>query len=91
MRPATMMEKINSDKPYFAEITISVYMNKTQHIVTCRAISFGVTESDIGYIVEIYGIEFPNIKELDYKQIPIESQHIIINKLKQKILAKLES
>jgi len=83
-----------SSKNWFAEIQIHVSINKQSYLLTCRAISFGVTETETSYEVDIFGIEFVGLSDIisksDIKKIPFESQNLVKERLSKKICEKLE-
>ena len=85
-----LAEKDMSQDTWFAEAIVLVIIDKVQQHVTCRATHFSVTENDMTYQVEIFGIQILGFAKTDYAKIPVSSQKLIKERLTQNLTDKLE-
>ena len=83
-------EKDMSENTWFAETMVHVTIDKVRQHVTCRATHFSVTENDMTYQVEIFGIQILGFAKADYAKIPVTSQKLIKARLTQNLTEKLE-
>ena len=76
-------------KEWFAEVDIHVSIGRRRKTVKCRAIRFAITETELGFQVEIFEIEIVGMNASDYAKIPITSQQLIKARLIQVIQERI--
>ena len=77
------------EKEWFAEVDIHVSIGRRRKTVRCRAVRFAITETNLGFQVEIFEIEIVGLQASDYEKIPTTSQQLIKARLIQAIQERI--